>query len=109
MSRYPNGRGSYAMKRAAIEAQDAQDKLTNRVKVLEEQVKTLLAGKGGLQAEVAETKLAEEPKEDEKPLEVEDLKLAELKALCVEHGVDTSEFVQTQKKQFVVALKEKGL
>jgi hypothetical protein len=72
--------------------------LLAKISILEEQVKTLLEGKGGLVAEVAVTA--------EKKLG--DLKLVELKALALEKGIDDTDF-GNRKANYVEALKKTGL
>lgn len=89
------GGGAYAQKRANKELVVLIQSLENRIKSLEEQVKTILADKGSIEAEVAKTK------------SLEDLKIAELKALCEEQGIDYTDF--KVKKDYYPALKEKGL
>lgn len=101
------GASAYALKRLTIELKTEIQDNKKRIAVLEEQVKTLLAGKGGLKAEVAEAKL-DQSKEEDKPLALEELKVKDLKALAKEYGIDDTDF-GNKKAPYIAALKEKGI
>lgn len=92
------GGGSYAMQRAFKEVAIKIAQLESTVQIQGQQIKTLLDGKGGVEAAVAVAK--------EKTLA--DLKISELKALCTENGIDFVDFGNT-KAPYIEALKAKGL
>ena len=94
MGRYPNGKGSYAQKRANDEFMIYINTLEQRIKVLEDAQGVLLKDtKGSTENEVSKAK------------KLGDLNKAELKALSDEYGINDTDF--KNKADYVKALQEK--
>lgn len=94
MGRYPNGKGSYAQKRANDELMIYLGELENRIKVLEDAQTVLLKeNKGSIENEILKVK------------KLADFKKTELKSLSDELGINDTDF--KNKEDYITALKEK--